>query len=83
MSCPEQVAADPEQILDDAVHRCEPLQMGGRLEAAHLALTLTGRLMRDVRAIVFILPGTKEGMASPRGTDHILRRDYRLVIAAA
>jgi hypothetical protein len=25
----------------------------------------------------------KEGMASPRGTDHILRRDYRLVIAAA
>ena len=30
----------------------------GRLEAAHLALTLTGRLMRDFRAIVFVLPGT-------------------------
>ena len=58
VSCPEQVAADPEEILNDAVHRCEPLQMGGRLEAAHLALALTGRLMRDLRAIVFVLPGT-------------------------
>ena len=55
---PEQVAADPEEILNDAVHRCEPLQMGGRLEAAHLALALTGRLMRDLRAIVFVPPGT-------------------------
>ena len=29
VSCPEQVTTDPEQILDNAVHRCEPLQMGG------------------------------------------------------
>ena len=58
VSRPEQVAADPEEILNDAVHRCEPLQMGGRLEDAHLALALTGRLMRDLRAIVFVPPGT-------------------------
>ena len=30
VSCPEQVTSDPEEILDDAVHRGEPLQMGGR-----------------------------------------------------
>ena len=77
------MSAHSEEILHQAVHGHEPLHVGGRLEAAHLALTLTGRLMRDVRAIVFVLPGTKEGMVSPRGTDHILRRDYRLVIAAA
>ena len=58
VSCPEQVAADPEQILDDAVHRCEPLQMGGRLESSHLPLALTSRLMRDLRSVVFVLPST-------------------------
>ena len=58
VSCPEQVAADPEQILDDAVHRCEPLQVGGRLEPAHLPRALTRRLMRDLRAVVFVLPST-------------------------
>ena len=51
----EQVAADAEQILDNAVHRGKPLQLGGRLEVAHLALALTGRLVRDLRAIVGIL----------------------------
>ena len=58
VSCPEQVAADPEQILDDAVHRCEPVQMGGRLEPSHLPLTLAGRLMRDLRSVVFVLAST-------------------------
>ncbi len=58
VSCPEQVATDPEQILDDAVHRCEPLQVGGRLEPAHLPLALTSRLMRDRRSVVFVLPST-------------------------
>jgi len=58
VSGPEQVAADPEQILDDAVHRCEPLQMGGRLESSHLPLALTSRLMRDLRSVVFVLPST-------------------------
>ena len=50
--------ADPEQILDHAVHRCEPLQMGGRLEPSHLPLALTSRLMRDFRSVVFVLPST-------------------------
>ena len=54
----EQMAADPEQILDNAVHRCEPLRLGGRLEPTHLALPVAGRLMRDRCAIVFVLPGT-------------------------
>ena len=30
--------------------------MGSRLEATHLAFTLTGRLMREFRAIVLVLP---------------------------
>ena len=52
------MSAHSEEILHQAVHGHAPLHVGGRLEAAHLALTLTGRLMRDVRAIVFVLPGT-------------------------
>lgn len=52
------MSADSEEILDDAVHRCKTLQMGSRLEPAHLAFPLAGRLLRDFRAIVFILPGT-------------------------
>ncbi len=58
MNGAEQMSADSEEILDDAVHRCKTLQMGSRLEPAHLAFPLAGRLMRDFRAIVFILPGT-------------------------
>ena len=54
----EQVAADPEQIVDDALHRCEPLQVGDRLEPAHLPLALTSRLMRDLCAVVFLRPCT-------------------------
>jgi len=58
VSCTEQVAADPDQILDNTVHRCEPLQMGGRLEPSHLPLALTRRLMRDLRSVVFVRPST-------------------------
>ena len=58
MSSPQQMAPDPEEILHNAVDRGEPLEMSDRLEAAHLALALTGRLMRALRAIVFVLPGT-------------------------
>ena len=32
------VATDPEEVVDDAVHGCKALQMGRRLEAAHLPL---------------------------------------------
>ena len=49
---PQQVSADPEEILDHAVDGREALQMGSRLEAAHLALALSGRLMRDLGAVV-------------------------------
>ena len=34
VNCPQAVAADPKEILDDAVHRREALQIGGRLEPA-------------------------------------------------
>ena len=54
----EQVATDTKEILDDAVHRCEALQLSGRLEAAHLALTLADGLMGAFCSIVFVLPGT-------------------------
>ena len=50
--------ADPKEILDDAAHRGESLQMGGRLEPAHLPCPLAGRLMRDLGSIVVVLPGT-------------------------
>ena len=55
MNCPEQVAADPEEILDDAVHRGKPLQMGGRIEPAHLSLALPSRLVGDFGAVVPVL----------------------------
>ena len=54
----EQVTADPEEMLYDAVNRCEPLQLGGRFERAHLALPLADWLMGDFCSIVFVLPRT-------------------------
>ncbi len=42
MSGPQQMAPDPEEILHNAVDRGEPLEMPDRLEAAHLAFTLSG-----------------------------------------
>ena len=48
MSCPEQVTSDPEEILDDAVHRGEPLQMGGRPEPLPTLTTIrAGSLNTD------------------------------------
>ena len=46
------MSTNSEKILNDAVHGRKMLQMGGRLEAAHLALALSNRLARDVRAVV-------------------------------
>ena len=37
---PEQMAADPEEVLHDAVHREKALRVGSGFKAAHLALTL-------------------------------------------
>jgi hypothetical protein len=45
VSRPQQVSADPEEILYYSVHGREALQMGSRLEPAHLALALSRRLM--------------------------------------
>src|SRR5258706_9954622 len=42
---PQQVSAYPEEILYEAVHSCEALHLGGRLEAPHLTLALPCRLM--------------------------------------
>ena len=50
----QEVTAYTEQIQHDAVHRKKPLRVRSRSEPAHLALALPGRLMRDLRSIVFV-----------------------------
>ena len=45
MGSPQQMASDPEEILHNAVDRGEPLEMSDRLEAAHLAFTLSRGFM--------------------------------------
>ena len=45
MSSPQQMAPDPEEILHNAVDRSEPLEMSDRLEATHLAFTLSGAFL--------------------------------------
>ena len=45
----QQIAPDAEKILHDTVNRREPLELSGRLETPHLALTLDGRLMGGLR----------------------------------
>ena len=44
-----------EQVLDDPMSREESLRMTGGLEPAHLALSLSGRLMRDFSPVVRVL----------------------------
>ena len=46
------MSAHPEEILHHAVDRREALQMDGRLETPHLALTLSRRLVWHLRAVV-------------------------------
>ena len=57
MDGPQEVAADTKEILDGAVHREKPLRVRGRFEPAHLALALSGRLVRDLGAIVRVRVG--------------------------
>lgn len=45
MPGPKQMTSDPEQLLHHGVDRGEPLQMGPRLEAPHLAFALPRGLM--------------------------------------
>ena len=75
---PQQMSAHAEEILHDAVHRREALQLAGRLEAAHLALALPGRLVSDFRAIVGVLgrdvdDGGHHGPAGPPRSSAICR----------
>ena len=49
------MAADSKEVLRQTVHGQEPLHVGGGLEAAHLALALPGRLVRDFSAMVRVL----------------------------
>ena len=44
VSGPQPMPADAEEILDDAVHRHEPLEVGDGLEAAHLPFPLSRRV---------------------------------------
>ena len=56
----QEVSPDAAQILRDTVNRREPLELSGRRETPHLALTLSGRLMGGLRAVVRVLIGAVE-----------------------
>ena len=55
VSRPQEVSTDSEEILHDTVNRREPLELSGRLETPHLALSLTRRLVGDLGSIVRVL----------------------------
>ena len=65
---PQEVSTDSEEMLHDPVNRREPLELSGRRETPHLALTLSGRLMRDLRAVVRALIGGVEHRWHHRAT---------------
>ena len=78
VSGPQQVSAHPEKILYEAVHGCEALHLGGRLEAPHLALALACRLMGHFGPIVRVLVrgvdhGRHHGPMSRRITTQLVR----------
>ena len=64
----QEVSTDSEQILHDTVNRRELLELSGRLETPHLALTLSGRLMGDLRAVIRILIGAVKHRRHHRAT---------------
>ncbi len=75
---PQQMSTHPEEILHEAVHGHEALDVGGRLEAPHLALALTGRLVGDFGSIVRVLirgvdHGRHHGTMSRRVTAQLVR----------
>ncbi len=53
----EQVSAHPKEVLHETMHRQEALRVFDRFEPSHLALAVPGRLMRDLGAVVLVLPG--------------------------
>ena len=64
----QEVSTDAEQILHDTVNRREPLELSGRREPPHLALTLSGRLMGDLRAVIRVLIGAVKHRRHHRAT---------------
>ncbi len=48
------MSADPKEIQHESVYREKLLCVSGGFEPAHLSLTLSRRLMRDLRAVVFV-----------------------------
>ena len=56
----QQVTAETEQIQDDAVNQQETLRVPGRSEPSHLPLALPRRMVRHLRSIVLVLPGTAD-----------------------
>ena len=54
MSRPQEVSTHSEESLHESVNRREPLELSGRRETPHLALTLSGRLMGGLRAVVHL-----------------------------
>ena len=60
----QEVSPDAEQILHDTVNRREPLELSGRLETPHLALTLSG----DLRAVIRVLIGAVKHRRHHRAT---------------
>ena len=50
------MSPDPEEIQHESVDREKPLRVRGRCEPAHLSLALSRRLMRNLCAVVRILP---------------------------
>ena len=64
----QEVSPDAEKILHDTVNRREPLELSGRLKTPHLALTLSGRLMGDLRAVIRVLIGAVKHRRHHRAT---------------
>ena len=56
VGCADEVPPNPKQVQDDPVNREESLRLTDRFEAAHLSLSLSRRLMRDLRSVVGVLP---------------------------
>ena len=54
------MSRDSKEILHNSMYRREPLHVGGRREASHLALSLTCRVVGDLGSIVRVLIGAVE-----------------------
>ena len=55
VGCPEQGAADTEEVEHESMHGEKSLHVSGGLESSHLSLALPGRLMGHLGSIVLVL----------------------------